>query len=52
MLDYKDIILKHYALHMTRSKIARQLGGSKPGVNGFLQAFEASDKLLFPLLKN
>ena len=49
MLDYKDIILKHYALHMTGSEIARQLGVSKSGVNGFLQAFEACDKLLFPL---
>ena len=49
MLDYKDILLKHYALHMTGSEIARQLGVSKSGVNGFLQAFEACDKLLFPL---
>lgn len=49
MLDYKDIILKHYALHMTGPEIARQLGASKSGVNGSLQAFEACDKLLFPL---
>ena len=49
MLDYKDILLKHYALHMTGSEIARHLGVSKSGVNGFLQAFEACDKLLFPL---
>ena len=49
MLDYKDIILKHYALHMTGSEIARQLGVSKSGVNDFLRAFDTCDKILFPL---
>ena len=36
MLDYKDIITKHYALHMSGSKIATVLGVSKSGVNDFL----------------
>ena len=31
-LDYKDIIIKHYALSMSGSKIARQTGFSKSGV--------------------
>ncbi len=31
-LDYKDIILKHYALSMSGSEIARQTGFSKSGV--------------------
>ena len=25
MLDYKDIIVKHYVLHLTGAEIARQL---------------------------
>lgn len=33
MLDYKNIIIKHYALSLSGSKIARQLGASKSGVN-------------------
>ena len=32
-LDYKDIIIKHYALSMSGSEIARQAGFSKSGVN-------------------
>ena len=38
-LDYKDIIIKHYALSMSGSEIARQTGFSKSGVNDFLRAF-------------
>ena len=40
MLDYKDIIIKHYALHMSSRKIAEVIGASKSGVNDFLKAFE------------
>ena len=39
-LDYKDIIIKHYALSMSGSEIARQAGFSKSGVNDFLRAFK------------
>ena len=31
MLDYKDIIIRHYALSLLGSEIARQLGVSKSG---------------------
>ena len=40
MLDYKDIITKHYALSMSGTKIAQSLGVSKSGVNDFLRAFK------------
>lgn len=36
MLDYKEIIIKRYVLHMSGAKIAEMLGVSKSGVNGFL----------------
>ena len=41
-LDYKDIIIKHYALSMSGSEIARQAGFSKSGVNDFLRAFKSA----------
>lgn len=49
MLDYKDIIIKHYVLEMSGSEIARQLNVSKSGVNDFLRAFEKCETLSFPL---
>ena len=49
MLDYKDIIYKHYALKMTGAEIARQTGASKSGVNDFLNAFKKCTELKFPL---
>ena len=49
MLDYKDIIIKHYALHMSGRDIAAALGVSKSGVNGFLSAFDKCDTLQYPL---
>lgn len=49
MLDYKDIIIKRYALQLSGSEIARQLGCSKSGVNDFLKAFQKCDTLSFPL---
>lgn len=49
MLDYKDIIVKHYVLHLSGSEIARQLNVSKSGVNDFLRAFKQCENLLFPL---
>lgn len=43
-LDYKDIIIKHYALSMSGSEIARQAGGSKSGVNVYeKKAFSVKD---------
>ena len=49
MLDYKDIIIKHYALKMSGRKIASHIGASKSGVNEFLKAFEECEKLQYPL---
>lgn len=37
MLDYKNIIIKRYALSMSGSEIARQLSVSKSGINDFLR---------------
>lgn len=48
-LDYKDIIIKHYALAMSGSEIARQTGFSKSGVNDFLRAFKRCEDLSYPL---
>ena len=48
-LDYKDIIIKHYALSMSGSEIARQAGYSKSGVNDFLRAFKKCENLQYPL---
>lgn len=49
MLDYKDIITKHYGLGMSGREIAKQLGVSKSGVNDFLTAFKRCSTLSFPL---
>ena len=49
MLDYKDIITKHYALGMSGRKIAESLKVSKSGVNDFLRAFQECPVLSYPL---
>jgi transposase len=49
MLDYKDIIVKHYGLGMSGREIGRWLNVSKSGVNSFLGAFEACESLSYPL---
>lgn len=49
MLDYKDIIIKRYALNLSGREIARQLRVSKSGVNEFLRAFERCGTLQYPL---
>lgn len=49
MLDYKDIIIKHYALGMSGSAISADIGASKSGVNDFLRAFKNCECLQFPL---
>lgn len=49
MLDYKTIIIKRYALHLSGREIARQIGVSKSGVNEFLRAFEECDAISYPL---
>lgn len=49
MLDYKDIIIKHYALKMSGRQITGQIGASRTGVNDFLRAFEKCEKLQYPL---
>lgn len=35
MVDYKDIIIKYYALNMSGSEITIQVGASKSEVNDF-----------------
>ncbi len=49
MLDYKDIITKHFALGMSRGQITELLGVSKSGVNDFLRAFKVCKTLSYPL---
>ena len=49
MLDYKDIIIKHYALHMSGREIASTFGASKSGVNDFLRAFDNCETIRYPL---
>lgn len=49
MLDYKDIITKHYGLGMSGRELAKQLSVSKSGVNDFLAAFEKCESLSFSL---
>lgn len=49
MLDYKDIIIKSYALGLSGAEIARQSGYSKSGVNDFLNAFKECSSITFPL---
>ena len=49
MLDYKDIITKHFALSMSGMAIAESLGASPSGVNDFLRAFKACPTLDYPL---
>lgn len=49
MLDYKDIITKHYALGMSGMAIAKSLKASPSGVNDFLRAFKACKALSYPL---
>lgn len=49
MLDYKDIIIRHYGLGLSGREIAKQLSVSKSGVNDFLTAFKKCKTLSFPL---
>jgi len=49
MLDYKDIVTKHYALHMSGRAIASDICASKTGVNDFLKAFERCAEINYPL---
>lgn len=49
MLDYKNIITRHFALGMTGSEIARTISCSTSGVNDFLRAFKKCQNISFPL---
>lgn len=49
MLDYKDIITKHYGLGMSGSAIAKSINASVSGVNDFLRAFKRCEDLSYPL---
>lgn len=52
LLDYKDIIIKHYALGMSGREIAEELSVSKSGVNKFLAAFKECKSPALRLPKN
>ena len=45
MLDYKNIIIKRYALNLSFRELAEEFGASRSGVNDFIRAFEKCDKL-------
>lgn len=45
MLDYKDIITKHYGLGMSGMAIAKSINASPSGVKDFLRAFKACKNL-------
>ena len=49
MLDYKTIIIKRYALNLSGTQIAKDLGCSKSGINDFLKRFEECKTISFPL---
>lgn len=49
MLDYKNIIIKRYALNLTYKELADEFGASKSGINDFIRAFEKCDKISYPL---
>ena len=48
MLDYKDILNKHYVLKLSACEISRQTGMSKSGVLNFIHAFEKYGELAYP----
>ena len=49
MLDYKNIIIKRYALNLSFQQLAEEFNASKSGVNDFIRAFEKCEKLSYPL---
>ena len=49
MLDYKDILTKHYVLHLSAREISKQANVSKSGVNDFLKALRNCRELDYPL---
>lgn len=49
MLDYKDILNKHFVLHLSAREISRQTGVSKSGILKFLHVFERCENLDYPL---
>ena len=50
MLDYKDILNKHYVLKLSAREISRQTGMSKSGVLKFIHAFEKCEELDYPYI--
>ena len=48
MLDYKDILTKHYALHLSSREISRKCNVSESGINTFLEKFRAYEDLDYP----
>ena len=48
MLDYKDIITKHFGLGMSGMAIAKSLSASPSEINDFLHAFKVCENLSYP----
>ena len=51
MLNYKNIIIKRYALNFSFRELAEEFGASRSGINDFIRAFEKCDKLSYLLPK-
>lgn len=49
MLDYKNIIIKRYALGLSFKQLAEEFHASKSWINDFIRAFERCEKLSYPL---
>ena len=49
MLEYKTSVIKRYALNLSGTQMAKDLGCSKSGVNDFLKRFEECKTISFPL---
>jgi len=49
MLDYKDLIIKHYGGGISARELAAMNLGSKSGISDFLRSFEKCSKLSYPL---
>ena len=48
MLDYKNIIIKRYALDLSYRELAEEFSAIKSGINDFIRAFERCEKLSYP----
>lgn len=47
MLNYKNILVKRYVLHLSGREIAKELGFGKTSVNDFVKAFDRCESIRF-----